>query len=169
MVMEAIARIGALPVPPRRTVRAVLFTNEENGLRGGTSYAERHDHERHVAALEADTGAGTPLGFRVGGADEDAALDPGLAALMAPLATLLSPWNASSMTAGGGGADIGPTIAKGGVLGLGLSQDMSTYWPIHHTEADTVDKVEPEKLAAGTAVVTVATWWLAETPELPTP
>ncbi len=169
LVLEALARIRALPVAPRRTVRGVLFTNEENGLRGGKGYASLHANERHVAAIEADTGAGTPLGFHIdaGLPEEAQVLTPELAQALAPLAALLAPYGATAFSPGGSGADVGPTVDKGGVLGMGLSQDMSTYWPIHHTEADTIDKVDPAKLSANAAVMTIAAYWLAETPTLP--
>jgi carboxypeptidase Q len=160
MAMAAGRLIAALPVPPRRTVRVVLFTNEESGLAGGRAYAAAHGNERHVALLEADTGAGAPLGWRVepGGSDDDlrAALAP-----LAPLADLLAPLGAGSLEAAGSGADIGPTVALG-FPGLGLMNDMAPYWRIHHTEADTLDKIDPMLLRRNVAVVAATTWWWAE-------
>ncbi len=166
MVMEAAALINSLPIKPRRTVRAVLFTNEENGLAGGKTYAKIHTSERTVAAIEADTGSGAPLGFRVQ-AGALAEPPPGTLTALAPLQRLLEPIGATELTPGGAGADVGPVLEAGGGLGLGLSQDMTGYWPIHHTEADTIDKVDPVLLARGTAAVVVAAWWLAEVGTLP--
>lgn len=164
MVMEAGRLLASLPTPPRRTVRVVLYTNEENGLAGGKAYAAAHAGERHVAALEADTGAGRPLGFRIQrSADEDAATD---LAPFAELEGLLGPLRADALEPGGAGADIGPLLKTQGI-GLGLVNDMEPYWRIHHTAADTVDKIDPLVLRENAATVTLAAWWLAETPVVP--
>lgn len=167
-VMEAAALLAALPVPPRRTVRAVLFTNEESGLAGGDRYAATHAHERHVALIEMDTGAGAPLGWRVDVRAETeeaqhAAREAAITTL-APLRALLAPLGATEFLPGGSGADIGPTVAAAGALGLGLHQDLSPYWRVHHTRADTLDKVDPSLLARNVATVAVTAWWLAERP-----
>jgi carboxypeptidase Q len=166
-MMAAADLIRSLPVPPRRTLRVVLYTNEEFGLAGAKAYAEAHAGETHFAAIEADTGAGRPLGFRVAGDPEitEAGTAPLLEA-MRPVAQLLEPIGAQALTVGGGGADIGPLTAQG-VRSFGLSQDTSTYWPIHHTEADTFDKIDPLLLAQNVAAVTVLAWALAEIPSLP--
>ncbi len=164
MVMEAGRLIASLPVPPRRTVRVVLYTNEESGLAGGKAYAAAHAMERHVAALEADTGAGRPLGFRIqGGADDEKPADLDA---FAELAGLLGPLRADTLENGGAGADIGPLVATQGI-GLGLINDMEPYWRIHHTAADTLDKIDPLVLRENAATVTLAAWWLAETPVVP--
>ena len=109
MVMEAMRQLARLPVAPRRTVRAVLFMNEENGLDGGLAYARRHAAELpgHVAALEADSGAGRPLGFSVTAGDGGLAL---VTRLAAPLVTL----GAAGVSAGGGGSDLEPLRAGRG-------------------------------------------------------
>ncbi len=157
MVMEAAALLAALPVAPRRTVRVVLFTNEESGGAGGKAYQAAHAGERHVGVLEADTGAGAPLGFRVDvGADDRPDLE-GLARLQ----RWLEPLGAGRLEPGGAGADVGPLVAAGSA-GLGLINEMSGYWRIHHTHADTFDKVEPAALRFNTAAVALAAWWLAE-------
>lgn len=166
-VLAAAALIQQLPVKPRRTVRVVFYTGEEFGIGGGKGYATAHADEagRTFAAVEADTGAGRPLGFRVdvrapGDADGEAAV--AAMAKLAPLVDLLEPLDAASLEIGWSGADIGPMVELG-VPGLGLSQDMSGYWPIHHTEADTVDKIDPKLLARNVAVMAVAAYWLADT------
>jgi carboxypeptidase Q len=166
-MMAAADLVRGLPVPPRRTLRVVLYTNEENGLAGGRAYADAHQGETHFAAVEADTGAGRPLGFRVAGDAEitEAGTAPLLQA-MRPVAALLEPIGAQELVVGGGGADISPLTAQG-VRSFGLSQDTSGYWPIHHTEADTFDKVDPQMLARNVAAVAVLAWALAEMPSLP--
>lgn len=170
-VMQAGALLAALPVAPRRTVRVVLFTNEENGLRGGKGYAEAHAGERIVAAIEDDTGSGAPLGFGVdgeawsGGAAGAAAI---LRERVAWVRPLLASVGADAWTDGGGGADIGP-IVEAGALGIGLEHDMTGYWPIHHTHADTFEKVDPLLVRRNVAAVTLLAYALAETAELTRP
>lgn len=168
--MEAGALIADLPTPPRRTVRVVLYTNEENGLAGGKAYAEAHAGERIVAAMEMDTGAGAPQGWRVDvrrdDADEAKALQQEAIDDLAPVSALLSSIHATERVAGYSGADIGPLVEQG-VLGLGLLQDTTGYWPIHHTEADTIDKIDPENLRRNLATMAVTAWWLAEVETLP--
>jgi carboxypeptidase Q len=161
-VMEAGRLLRALPTPPRRTVRVVLYTNEENGLRGGTAFADAYGPQV-VAAVEMDTGAGAPLGFGVDVAEGDATLS---VARLAPYAGWLGPLGASRVEPGHSGADIGPLVDRG-ALGLGLTQDTTGYWPIHHTEADTLDRVDPALLARNVAAMTVMGWILAEMPVSP--
>jgi carboxypeptidase Q len=162
MVMEALRALQALPVAPRRTVRVVLFMNEENGLQGGVAYAERHAGEVHVAALEADSGAGRALAVEVGAADGGTEL---MARLTAPLQWLgLGP-----VSAGGGGADTSP-LKYQGVPMVTLKLDTSRYFDWHHSAADTFDKVEGRELALDAAGIAVLAWQLAESPEvLPRP
>ena len=69
-------------------------------------------------------------------------------------------------TEGYSGADIGPLVEQG-VLGLGVQMDMTGYWPIHHTRADTIEKIDPQALRKNVAVMAVTAWWLAESPDLP--
>jgi carboxypeptidase Q len=168
MVLEAARLIAELPVRPRRTVRVILYTNEENGGRGGKAYAAAHRHEiDHLyAALESDLGSGAPVGWRLdvrGGADEaaDEARRLALEERLAPLQRALAPLGAGGLRAGWSGSDIGPIVALG-VPGLGLDVDSSDYWPIHHTAADTVDKVDPLLLSRNVAVVAMTAFWLAE-------
>jgi len=176
-VMEAGRLIRALPVAPRRTIRVVLFTNEENGLRGGTAYADAHGgddrpEERVVVAMEMDTGSGQPLGWRVDVRREDAQQQQALVAhaieALTPVSKLLEPIGASGLEPSFSGADIGPLV-EAGSLGLGVKQDTSGYWPIHHTRSDTVEKVDPVLLNKNVAALTVTGWWLAEHPDLPLP
>jgi carboxypeptidase Q len=164
MVMETLRLLKTLGLVPRRTVRGVLYMNEENGLRGGKAYAEAHAAElsRHVAALETDSGAGRPTGWSatVGATGLDALKD---------VFGLLAPLGADTVAAGGGGADIEPLHA-GSVPLLGLRLDATRYFDWHHSPADTLDKVDPRELAAGAAALAVAAYVLAEMPEpLPRP
>lgn len=163
--MEAGRLIGELGVAPRRTVRVVLYTNEENGLMGGKTYAEVHGDEPIVAALEMDTGAGQPFGWRVDvrreSEEEAASLQQEAIEALAPVQRLLSNIGADQLIPRFSGADIGPLVERG-VLGLGLQQDTTGYWPIHHTEADTLDKIDPEMLRRNVATMAVTAWWLAE-------
>jgi carboxypeptidase Q len=153
--MEAVRLIRSLGLKPKRTIRAVLFTNEENGLRGGKAYAEAHAAElpKHVAAIESDSGGARPQGFGVsagtGGVDV-------VRTLAAPLATIA----ADDVRDGGGGADISP-MGDAGVPQLGLRQDGTHYFDIHHTMADTLDKVDPHELAMNATAMAVMAWQLA--------
>jgi carboxypeptidase Q len=165
MVMESLRLIAALPWAPKRTVRGVLFTNEENGLRGGKAYHAAHGAEDHVAALEADTGAGQPLGWRLDlRGEEGDALTAEQAAVMGSLAGLqerLAPLGATGLRLAYSGADIGP-IVKDGTPGFGVDFDTTGYWPIHHTEADTIDKIDPVLLNRNVAVMALTAFTLAE-------
>jgi carboxypeptidase Q len=169
--MEAGRLLAALPVPPRRSVRVVLFSNEEFGLSGGKAYGEAHADEvpTIVAALEADTGAGQPLGFRIDlrqpatGERDESLAQAAIEALEAHM-PLLGAIGADQLEISWSGADISPLV-KQGVPGLGLKHDTSDYWPVHHTKADTLDKIDPDLLARNVAAMAVMGWILAEAPE----
>ena len=169
--MEAGRLLAALPVAPRRTVRVVLYANEEFGLSGGKAYGRDHAGEvpRIVAALEADTGAGQPLGFRIdlrqpATGERDEGLAQAALEALEPHMALLGPIGADQLEISWSGADISPLV-KQGVPGLGLKHDTSGYWPIHHTTADTLDKIDPELLARNVAAMALMGWILAEAPE----
>lgn len=156
MVLETMRLIASGP-PPRRTVRAVLFANEENGLRGGRGYREAHEAEmpRHVAAIEADSGGARARGLSV------RAGDGGVDLLRAMTAGQLATLGAARIEGGHGGADISP-MARHGVPLIGLSTDSTRYFDWHHTMADTLDKVDPAELQHATAALAAATWALAD-------
>lgn len=163
MVLETMRVLRRLGERPKRTIRAVLFTNEENGLRGGKDYAERHGAERHVAAIETDSGGFRPLGFGVtageGGVELVAGLTRGLAAI-----------GADAVTPEGGGADIGPLRKDHGVPVIGMHVDVDRYFDYHHTNADTLDKVDRADLDRGVAALAVLAYGLAQSDEvLPAP
>lgn len=165
VVMEALALLARLDAAPRRTIRGVLFTNEENGLRGGRDYAARHGAETHVAAIEMDGGAFAPIGFGITAGD--GAVER-LGELLAPLCVI----GAAGAFSGGGGADIGP-LKEMGVPQIGLWVDSDRYFDYHHTAADTLDKVDPRELSENVAAMAWAAWALAESestlPRLPPP
>lgn len=164
MAMEVVRLLSRLPVAPRRTVRAVLFMNEENGTNGGAAYARAHAAElqRHVAAVETDAGAGRPLGASVGAGEGGLAL---VERWLAPL----RPLGAGAVRAGDGGVDIGP-LRHARVPVLELWQDGAHYFDWHHSAADTFDKVVPHDLLLATGAYAVLAWQLAEQPEvLPRP
>ena len=156
ITMEAMRLIKASGRRPKRTIRAVLFTNEENGLRGGKAYAETHAAElpKHVAAIESDSGGARPQGFGVSAGPEGLAT---VTRLSKPLAAFA----ADETTDGGGGADISP-MADAGVPQLSLRQDGTHYFDIHHTMADTLDKVDSHELAMNATAMAVMAWSLAQ-------
>jgi len=157
---EAIRLLKALGLRPRRTIRAVLYTNEENGLRGGNAYRDAHRAElaNHLLAIESDSGVYRPTGF---GLDE--AAPPQVRADVREIARLLSGIRADLVEPDGGGADIGP-IMREGVPGMSLNVDGTHYFDIHHTEADTFDKVDPQEFAACVATLAVMAYVVADMP-----
>jgi carboxypeptidase Q len=156
---EAVRLMRALGMRPRRTVRVVLWANEENGLRGARAYREAHRDEidDHVLAIEADAGVFKPLGFGFSGSD--AAYE-----VVREIGTLLDRIGAGAVTRGGGGPDIGP-IMKEGVPGMGLRVDGERYFWYHHTEADTIDKLDPREMAESVAALAVMAYVAADMPE----
>jgi Zn-dependent M28 family amino/carboxypeptidase len=159
IVMETLRLLSHIEPAPRRTIRAVLFTNEENGLRGGRDYAERHGAEHHVAAIETDSGGFHPIGFGVtageGGVD-----------LVRRITRDLASIDADAVFDGGGGADIGPLRKQYGVPVLGLRVQGERYFDYHHTAADTLDKVDRSHLDRNVAAMAVLTYGLAQADEL---
>jgi carboxypeptidase Q len=158
---EAVRLIHQLDLRPRRTVRVVLWTNEENGGRGAEAYRDRHAGElpSHVAAIESDNGSFTPRGFRFSG--EDAALEQ-----LQQVGALLESIGANTVTreTQSPEADIAPLVERG-VPGLGLDVDRSRYFWFHHSEGDTLDKVDPGELARCVAALAVMAYVLAELPD----
>ena len=157
---EALRLLKELGLRPRRTIRVVLYTNEENGLRGGNAYRDAHRAElgKHVLAIESDSGVYRPVGF---GLNE--AAPPQARADIEEIAKLLSGIRAARIAPNGGGADIGP-IMREGVIGMSLDVDGSRYFDIHHTEADTLDKVDPQELAHCVAALAVMAYTVADMP-----
>ncbi|HVT44587.1 MAG TPA: M20/M25/M40 family metallo-hydrolase [Thermoanaerobaculia bacterium] len=159
-VMEAVRLLRQLGLTPRRTIRVVLFMNEENGLRGSFYYFFGHRHEKHVAAIESDAGAGRPLGFFTTlGAEGRGRLNE----YLAPLASF-GPFEL--MPRALTGADTG-ILVRNGVIGFGVRQDPLHYFDHHHAPSDTLDKVDPEALRMNAAVIAALAWTLAEIEDLP--
>ncbi len=157
---EAARLMKKLNIRPKRTVRVVLFTNEENGLRGGNGYRDAHAGEaaNHVFALESDSGVFTPA--RLGFTGSDAARK-----IVADIATLLSPIGMQDVVPGGGGADIGPIATLGKVPMMAYAGDPTKYFTIHHTPADTVDRIEPQEVSKAAASIAAMVYVIADMPQ----
>ncbi len=159
--MEALNILRKLNLKPRRTIRVVLWTNEENGLAGATSYAARHQNEVHVAGIESDSGGFKPQGLSIDLEDdqkEQIALEQ-----LEKILKLLEPIGSTRATSGGSGADVGQ-LKKFGTACMGLQVDGRLYFNTHHTRADTVDKVNPKELGDCAITLAVAAFVFADLP-----
>ncbi|HWW61933.1 MAG TPA: M28 family peptidase [Thermoanaerobaculia bacterium] len=158
MVMETMRLIKYLGIHPRRTIRAVLFMNEENGLRGGRDYFNRRkDTElaKHVAAIETDAGAAVPTGYITTLHGDALELLKKRMAILNSIAPMV--FESSKHT----GADTS-FLTDAGVPGFGLVPDSRHYFDYHHTPADTLDKIDPKELAQCSAAVAGLAYMLAE-------
>jgi hypothetical protein len=156
--LEALSIMKKLNLQPRRTIRVVFWTNEENGGRGAIGYREwvGDQIKNHVAGIEMDGGAEAPRGYGAG-------VDAGSLDLLKQVAKLLDRVGAGSIIAGGGGAHITPLV-RGGVPGLSELTVGTRYFDWHHTEADTLDKVDPEDFRKNVASLAVMSYVLADMP-----
>lgn len=166
---HAVTLVRKLGLRPRRTLRVVGWTNEENGLRGGVAYRDSlgDDVLSHVAAIEMDGGNERPVGFGVtvpGGGSEEDPVQARALELVSQIGRLLDGIEAGQVTSGGGGADIGP-IMREGVPGLALRTVGEHYFDYHHTEADTIDKIEKIDFQKAVAMLAVMGYVLADMPE----
>ena len=143
--IEVLRALKAIGYQPRRTLRAVMFMNEENGLRGGRKYAElaEQNKEKHIAAMESDRGGFTPLGFSLDMTDKPMKQ-------IQSWAPLFKPYQIAMFEPGGGGADISPLKPQGVPL-IGFVPDSQRYFDYHHTSIDTFDKVNKRELELGAA------------------
>jgi len=157
---EAIRILKRLNLQPRRTIRAVGWTNEENGTRGGNGYRDAHkaDAANHILMIESDGGVFRPLGFGFTGSDAAMAMAQEIGGLIEKAIP-----GSGAITKGGGGADIGPIMALG-VPGMGLNVDGTRYFWYHHTDADTVDKLDPKEVAQCAAVMAIMAYVVADMP-----
>ena len=157
---EAVRLLKELGLKPRRTIRVVLYTNEENGSRGGNAYRDAHRAEiaKHILAIESDSGVYRPEGF---GLSDTAPLQ--VRSNLQEIAKLLVGIAADNIAEDGGGADIGPLMREG-VPGASLDVDGTHYFDIHHTQADTLDKVNPRELALCVATMAVMAYTVADLP-----
>ncbi len=164
IAMQALTTLRKLGLTPKRTIRVVLYTNEEDGVRGALGYGAAHKDElaKHVAAIESDSGAFRPLGFSAEANTSDARL-----AWLVDVARALAPLAATHIEKSHSGVDVGISMAGSNALLLGLEVDGSTYFDIHHSAADTLDKVDPKLLAQDVAAMAVMAYMLAEDDKLP--
>ena len=181
--LQAVALIKKLGLKPRRTIRVVFWTNEENGGAGGRGYRAYIGDavKNHVAAIEMDGGAEKPVGFgfgsggegmgggrrRAGGGTPPATAIPTSKAAFdraVEIGKLLESIEGGKMSPGGGGADISPLTAEG-VPGFGVRTVGIHYFDWHHTAADTFDKIVPREFQQNVASLAVLAYVLADMPE----
>jgi carboxypeptidase Q len=157
---ETARLMKTLNIRPRRTVRVVLFTNEENGLRGANAYRDKHQGAagNHVLAIESDSGVFAPS--RIGFTGSEPAQQ-----VMRDIGGLLTSIGLQDIGLGGGGADIGPIAQAGKVPMLAYQGDSTRYFTIHHTPADTIDRIAPEEVSKAAAALAVITYVVAEMPQ----
>jgi len=155
--VQAIAALRILKnlgLKPKRTIRAVMFMNEENGLRGGIAYAKRQrPGEVHIAAIESDMGGFTPRGFGVADSAVHRAIEG--------WAELFEVVGADKIQRGGGGADISPMMRQG-VPGIGLLVDTQRYFDLHHTDNDVLENVNERELALGSAALAILSYVISQ-------
>jgi carboxypeptidase Q len=158
---EAVRLMKRLGLRPRRTVRVVLWTNEENGGKGAQAYRDAYADRlsKHVLAIESDNGVFAPHGFRFSGSDA-------VFGLAQQIARLLQPIGADKVTREKDSpeADIAPLVERG-VPGMGLDVDRSRYFWFHHSEGDTLDKLDPAEMARCVAALAVMAFVAADLPE----
>ncbi len=155
---QALRVIEQLGLQPKRTIRLVMWTDEESGITGGKAYKEMVQEngnlDNHILAIESDSGVFDPIGFGFTGSDE-------AYALIKKIGKLLAPVEASKIRRGGGGADISPLMQEG-VPGMGLWVDGTRYFWYHHTEADTIDKLNKKDFNECVAAMAVMAFVTAD-------
>ncbi len=158
---QAVKLMKRLGLRPRRTVRVVLWTNEENGVDGGRAYRDAHaaDLGKHVLAMESDNGAFNPKGYVFAGSDS-------AAVIIQQIASLLRTINATGLQRSKESpeADIGPLVERG-VPGIGLDVENDRYFWYHHSQGDTLDKLDPGEVARCVAAMAVMAYVAADLPE----
>lgn len=163
--LEAVSLIRKLGLQPRRTIRLVFWTNEENGGRGGIAYRDwaGAQNSKHVAAIEMDGGAEKPVGFDLGVGRSSRGVSPELMQRAIAIGALLKGIDAAKIVPGEGEADIEPLMALG-VPGFGLRTVETHYFDYHHSQADTFDKIVPEDFKRCAAAMAVMSYVLADLP-----
>ncbi len=151
---EAVRLLKRLGLQPRRTVRAVGWTNEENGLRGAVAYRDAHKAEDHVLAIESDAGAFRPFGVGFEGTADGLATATEIGAMLKAI-------GADRVLAGAGEADISP-LKEIGVPTMGLDTDERRYFWYHHSQGDTLDKLDPAELARCVATLAAMAYVVAD-------
>lgn len=164
MAMEVLNVLRKLGLTPKRTIRVVLWTNEENGLAGARTYAREHADElsNHVAAIESDSGVFAPRGYSLDCADEARAA-VAVDQIRQILRMLPPPLDNLEAETGGSGADIGALKPAGLVL-MGHRVDGTRYFDYHHSHADTIDKIDPQDLSQNVAFLAAVTYVIADMP-----
>ena len=165
--LQAVALLKKLGLKPRRTIRVVLWTNEETDGRGAEAYRAWVGDKigDHVAAIEMDGGAEKPRGFGFSaGSNLPAGVQEKSMEKMRQIGKLLEGIGAGEIGAGGGGADIAP-LMRDGVPGLGHRSVGTHYFDWHHTPADTLDKVDKQDFQLNVAAMAVTVYVLADMPE----
>jgi len=155
---EAVRVMHELGLRPRRTVRVVLWTNEENGLAGARGYEQLHHGEmaRHVLAIESDRGTFKPAGFSFVGGDAARKM---IQELAEPLARI----GAANIVSEGSESDVG-ILRRDNVPTMALVDDGTKYFWYHHSDGDTMDKLDPRELSACAAAMAVMAWQVADAP-----
>lgn len=159
---EALRLIKKLGLTPKRTIRVVLWTNEENGLAGANAYKKWVEEtekslDNHILAMESDAGVFDPIGFGFSGSEK--AFE-----ILTQIGALLEPIDSGVVSKGGGGADIGPLMREG-VPGMGLRVDGEKYFWFHHTDADTIDKLNIDDFNECIATMAVFAYGVANLDE----
>jgi hypothetical protein len=154
--VEVIRALKAVGGRPKRTIRAVMFMNEENGLRGGTKYAEiaKDENKKFIMAMESDAGGFTPRGF---GFTANAIQKEKILSWK----PLFHPYGALEFNEGGGGADIGPLRGLGTAL-IGLNPDSQRYMDLHHAKTDVFEAVSERELNLGTVVMAAMVYLVSQ-------
>jgi carboxypeptidase Q len=158
---EAVRLIKKLGLKPRRTLRVVLWTNEENGSKGAEGYRDAHADQlsKHLLAIESDNGVFAPRGFRFTGSDSSFARAQQIAHLLAPVGAGTVTREQDSPE-----ADIAPLVERG-VPGMGLAVDGTRYFWFHHSDGDTLDKLDPAELGRCVATLAVMAYVTADAAE----
>lgn len=156
--IQVLSLFKQLGIRPKRTIRAVMFINEENGGRGGLQYAalaKEHPNDKYIAAIESDAGGFAPRGFGVKTDDKNKLQK------IASWAPLLKPYEIESIVPGYGGADIHHLEEAGAVL-IGLRPESQRYFDYHHTAIDTFDKINRRELELGAGCMAALVYLLSE-------
>ena len=154
--IEIIRAFKSLGIKPKRTIRAVMFMNEENGLRGGTAYGDiaKKENKKFIMAMESDAGGFTPRGFGF-------TLHPSQKEKLMSWKPLFHPYGATEFNEGGGGADIGPLRALGTAM-IGLNPDSQRYMDLHHAKTDVFEAVSERELNLGAVVMAAMVYMVSE-------
>jgi len=155
---EAIRLMKKLGLTPKRTIRVVGWVDEEHGSRGADAYRDAHraEADKHALVIESDGGVFNPESYGFSGSDSARAIITQIAALAARTGI-------KNVAASGGGADIGPMMALG-VPGVGFEVERSRYFWFHHTDADTVDKLDPVEMQRCVAAMALLAYIVADLP-----